>query len=621
LFVVEALVKPHLQQSSPALAAKEISEDGGQKQRMDVHNELSIAATEQLRITLTGPTMSGKSTLLGTLTTSTLDNGRGKSRLSMLKHRHEITSGVTSSVTQELIGFKEADDGSLEVLNYATDTVVSWIDTHIAAGGDRLVFISDSAGHPRYRRTTIRGLVGWSPHWTLLCIPADDTEDTGGNSSNTQISQQSLGAAVPDMDLSGAQLDLCLRLHLPLVIVITKLDLASRSGLKASLTKVLDVVKRAGKHPVILKNPFAEITETELQYVDSTAIEAAYRVALPLLNDPLASVPIVLTSAVQGTGINTLQALLHELPIPENSNNTMNRSGFVFHIEDVYNKPAEVDGVIVSGLLRSGQISVGDTGALGPFSVHDMEDSEDSEDRPTRRPSAHLPTSRSFPGALRHQHSSLPHFQIPGQEWRRFRVNTIRNLRLPVHSLLADQVGTIAIVPDGDSRKAASGSEFGRIRKGMILTAVQPQAVRSFGAEFQRQDLENLAVGNRVVVYVCSVRAPAKVVSARALESLIALPDYSGIGIHKADSFQPQDLREDPGPTESDGQNEKVAGMVTATKLVVSFTFDATKEYVTVGEQVLVMPGGGPGLYGHERGEKGLAGLEGFVGRIVETCA
>jgi hypothetical protein len=37
------------------------------------------------------------------------------------------------------------------------------------------------------------------------------------------------------------------------------------------------------------------------------------------------------------------------------------------------------------------------------------------------------------------------------------------------------------------------------------------------------------------------------------------------------------------------------------------------------GAKVLVMPGGGPGLSGgNERGEKGLGGLEGFVGHAVE---
>ena len=102
LVVVEAFVKPYLRAASPAFAERpppQIGTNSVQEQNVRV----DPSSTEQLRITLTGPTMSGKSSLLGTLTTSTLDNGRGKSRLSMLKHRHEISSGVTSSVSQEYV--------------------------------------------------------------------------------------------------------------------------------------------------------------------------------------------------------------------------------------------------------------------------------------------------------------------------------------------------------------------------------------------------------------------------------------------------------------------------------------------------------------------------------------
>ena len=56
---------------------------------------------------MTGPTTCGKSTLLGTLSTGTLDNGHGTNRSFLLKHRHELASGVTSSVAQELIGYKD----------------------------------------------------------------------------------------------------------------------------------------------------------------------------------------------------------------------------------------------------------------------------------------------------------------------------------------------------------------------------------------------------------------------------------------------------------------------------------------------------------------------------------
>lgn len=621
LCVVEALVKPQLLPTSPHLHAQAGDHSQRRGHDLTVHHQVANSATEQLRITLTGPTMSGKSTLLGTLTTSTLDNGRGKSRLSMLRHRHEIATGVTSSVTQELIGYKEAQDGSLEVLNYATENVASWIDVHVAAGDNRLVFISDSAGHPRYRRTTVRGLVGWSPHWTFLCIPADDSEDMDWISGGTQVLQQSVGAGVPDMDLSGAYLDLCLRLNIPLVIVITKLDVASRSGLRASLSKVLDTIKAAGKQPAILKNHSEDIPKEGLQFVHAAAIESAYNASLPLLNDPLAAVPILLTSAVDGTGIGSLQALLHELPIIDEPHDMTDGSGFAFHIEDIYNKPAESDGVIISGLLRTGVLSVGDSCTVGPFSTHDLDDSEDSEDRSARRTSAHLPTSRSFPGALGHARHALPSFRLPDQEWKRCRVQSIRNLRLPVHSLHADQVGTVGIVLEENRDVAASTSTLGRIRKGMVLTTVQPQSARTFSAEFQREDLEQLAVGNHVVIYVCSVRASAKVVSARAPESPIAehgaekrqnghdIFDLDAVGA----ALDASELRD---------RNEQVAGKVTAPTLIVTFSFDASKEYVARGDQVLVMPGGGPGLYGgHERGEKGVAGLEGFVGKVVETFA
>lgn len=121
LWVAEALVKPDL--SLPVLqngeekngSASEGSEASASTGMLGLslgkhepHNNQSIlepgsvkSSAEQLRITLTGSTTAGKSSILGTLSTSTLDDGKGKSRI--LKHRHELASGVTSSVVQELL--------------------------------------------------------------------------------------------------------------------------------------------------------------------------------------------------------------------------------------------------------------------------------------------------------------------------------------------------------------------------------------------------------------------------------------------------------------------------------------------------------------------------------------
>ncbi|KAH9819834.1 Elongation factor Tu GTP binding domain [Teratosphaeria destructans] len=623
LVVAEALIKPCLlQPQSPSLTPADSARNNGKGPTPTLPEIGAPAqATEQLRVTLTGPTMSGKSTLLGTLTTSTLDNGRGKSRLSMLRHRHEITSGVTSSVTQELLGYRDASSDSIEVVNYATENIASWIDIHAASSGNRLIFISDSAGHPRYRRTTVRGLVGWAPHWTLLCVPADDMNDAACKADRTLTSQQALASSVSELDLSGAQLDLCLKLGLPLVVVITKLDLGSRAGLRESLTKVLDSLKAAGRKPVIISGRPGVTPENELDAIGLSEIQTAYDACKPLLNNPVESVPIVLTSAVQGTGIAQLHALLHELPFPKPLCDVAetSTSSVTFHVEDVYTKPAEFEGRIVSGRLRSGRISVGDALTLGPFSGQEhLEDSEDSDERaPRHRSSSHLPTSRSFPGALKDSHLSQHHFTLPRQEWRRVTVTSIRNLRLPVHSLHANQVGTIAIVPEDARSTSTSAAILGRTRKGMILAAVAPASTRTFVAKFKREDLEALAVGNHVVVYIASVRASAKVVSARVPDSPDLLRQQAA---DKRRSISDDDAFAFDEMTEAlDGKAERVAGTITAPHLLVTFSFDAAKEFVSVDDQILVMPGGGPGLYGgQERGEKGVAGLEGFVGRVVE---
>lgn len=608
LSVVEALVQPALQSRTESLPLRD------RVPTSQMPPSKAPGDTEQLRITLTGPTMSGKSTLLGTLTTSTLDNGRGTSRLSMLKHRHEISSGVTSSVSQELLGYADRSTGDVTILNYDTENVASWIDMHVGASGSRLVLVSDSAGHPRYRRTTVRGLVGCSPHWTLMCFPADDVEDGARKQGPAHPSPAS---TVSDVDLSTAQLNLCLKLRLPLVIVITKLDLASRSGLKSSLTKVLDTLKAAGRKPAIIPNAASEISEGKLDTIPAAAIDNAYSIVLPLLNDPIETVPIVLTSAVQGTGIASLHALLHELPLPERYSAGAHLANPIFHVEDTFRKPAEVDGIIISGILRHNQIKVGDGGFIGPFATNDFEESEDSEDRPPRRSNS-LPTSRSFPGALRDAHLGPPHFNLPNQEWRRCKVVSVRNLRLPVHALHQDQAGTLAMVPDDGRRKHETAVPFGRIRKGMVFTTIQPSAARSFVAEFQREDLESLAVGNHVVIYTASVRASARVVSARAPDTPQQSPTRTANASTREEAFGLDALQ----VADDEHLRDRVAGSVTAPTLLVTFSFNASKEFLVTGDQVLVMPGGGPGLYiGQERGEKGVAGLDGFVGRISETFA
>jgi GTPase len=600
----------------------------------------NIPANE-LRVSLTGATMSGKSTLLGTLTTATKDDGRGKSRLNLLKHRHEVQSGMTSSITQELIGYRDVldQDGTKSetlVINYADRNISSWVDIHGSAEGGRLVFLSDSAGHPRFRRTTVRGVVGWDPHWTLLCIPADNTEDSAGKVGASPTSQEILGPAAADVDLSRDHLQLCLNLELPFVIIITKYDLATKPGLRRTLSKVLSAIKEAGRKPVPFLTIPHEVSETELNVVTADELIEVASIIEKLKTSPLAVVPIILTSSYSGTGITKLHALLRELPLPSTPKPPADVPRTLFHIEDVYSNvsipsrdvshvhSSSDNSVIIGGHLRYGTIRVGDELLIGPYPVDVGSDDSDSGSGRGSSPSnrsiqgSPVPTSRSFPGAYRKGRSALRSSSSVNEaqyEWRGVRITSIRNLRLPVRSLQAGQVGTIGVAP---IHAPIASPAIVRIRKGMVLADDEPTANRVIVVRFKgsaAQAIKSLTVGSAVVLYVASVRASAKVVSTATAPYVIENEGRSG----DAGSAEEDNAFGLGGFDDQDEYTDKADKTTTMSGTMVTFQFIASREFVELDSRVLILPGGGPGLYGGtERGERGVAALEGFVGYVVE---
>ena len=65
-----------------------------------------------LRLAVLGNVDAGKSTVLGVLTQGELDNGRGRARLNLFRHLHEIQSGRTSSISHEILGFNSKGEVS-----------------------------------------------------------------------------------------------------------------------------------------------------------------------------------------------------------------------------------------------------------------------------------------------------------------------------------------------------------------------------------------------------------------------------------------------------------------------------------------------------------------------------
>ena len=58
-----------------------------------------------VRFAVCGNVDSGKSTMIGVLTRGKLDNGRGLVRVNVFQHKHELESGRTSSISQQIMGF------------------------------------------------------------------------------------------------------------------------------------------------------------------------------------------------------------------------------------------------------------------------------------------------------------------------------------------------------------------------------------------------------------------------------------------------------------------------------------------------------------------------------------
>jgi GTPase len=62
--------------------------------------ERQMVDPDLIQVALLGDVDAGKSTLVGVLSTGTLDNGRGLARMQVFQYDHEICSGTTSSVSQ-----------------------------------------------------------------------------------------------------------------------------------------------------------------------------------------------------------------------------------------------------------------------------------------------------------------------------------------------------------------------------------------------------------------------------------------------------------------------------------------------------------------------------------------
>lgn len=111
----------------------------------------------------------GKSTLLSVLTHGQLDDGRGLARQKLFRHKHEIETGRTSSVGNDILGFDSK--GNIVNRPSAHNNNLNWIE--ICEQSSKLISFLDLAGHEKYLKTTIFGITGLIPNYgrfQFFCI-------------------------------------------------------------------------------------------------------------------------------------------------------------------------------------------------------------------------------------------------------------------------------------------------------------------------------------------------------------------------------------------------------------------------------------------------------------------
>ncbi|CAK7272640.1 hypothetical protein SEPCBS119000_005232 [Sporothrix epigloea] len=271
----------------------------------------------ETRIAVVGNVDAGKSSLLGVLVKGDLDDGRGKARVNLFRHKHEFETGRTSSVGMEILGF---DTHGRVVASDTPGRTLSWEE--IGKRSAKVITFTDLAGHERYLRTTMFGMMSTAPNYCLLMVAA--------NNGLVGMSKEHLGIA--------------LALNVPIMVIITKIDICPPNILAETIKQIKGVLKSPGakKIPIFIQSRDECIT-TATQFVSQRIC------------------PVFQVSNVTGKNLDLVRTFLNILP----HHGRYDAGGrFEFHVNDTYSVPFV--GTVVSGIVRSGVVHAGDAVWIGP---------------------------------------------------------------------------------------------------------------------------------------------------------------------------------------------------------------------------------------------------------------
>ena len=288
-----------------------------------------------LRVCVLGSADVGKSTLLGVLTQGELDNGRGRARLNMFRHLHEIQTGRTSSISHEILGF-DCEGNSVDYQNQGTAE-------NICENSSKLITFIDLAGHQKYLRTTISALTGYCPHYVSTC----------GWRLITNFDLQVMlvvSATAGVVGMTQEHLGIAVALEVPFFVVITKVDMVPPAQLKQTINKVTGILKSAGAKKV----PLLVVTSDDCITAASNSLS----------NN---TVPVFCVSSVTGDGLTDVKQYLHLLPpgVGQSEANKLDLELPEFQLDELFDVPGV--GTVAGGLVTQGIIVENMPLNVGPF--------------------------------------------------------------------------------------------------------------------------------------------------------------------------------------------------------------------------------------------------------------